>query len=557
MLLAVAEWVFFSGLEVAARELWAKVLWGQITYIGLVSSVPLFIWFVLSYSGQSKWLTRRNAFLIWIIPLISLLLAFTNQWHYLHWDSYTPVVQGGLNLIVYGHNTVWFFVFTAYNYLLIGVGIVHLAPLAIRAKRLYRLQGLILLIGSLIPFLANAVYILGFSPVVGMDTTPFAFAATGVMLAWGIFGEPRLADLVPVARDLLIENLSDCVLVVDVQNRVADINPAARAFLSLGEKGVIGHPAAEALAPWPDLAERYRDTLEVSEEITLVVPHARDLEIRIVPLCDARGGARGRLIVWRDVTERNRVAAERRKLEESLWRAQQVESLGVLAGGIAHHFNNLLTVILGNAELVRMDTSLDAELVARLDKIIAASSRAASLSAQMLSFAGRARRSTTMVDLNQLVRETEELLRLIIPPQAALRLELGTDSPVAHADASQLQQVLLDLVTNAAEALPESGGTITLRTAVDDAATDHSAGALLRAAGLPEGRYARLEIADTGRGMDEATLARAFEPFFSTKFSGRGLGLSAALGIARAQQGTIHVTSTPGQGTVVRAWLPC
>jgi signal transduction histidine kinase/ActR/RegA family two-component response regulator len=246
---------------------------------------------------------------------------------------------------------------------------------------------------------------------------------------------------------------------------------------------------------------------------------------------------------------------ERLALERKLLEAQKLESLGVLAGGIAHDFNNLLAAILGNAELALLDLPENSPAHASISQIEMAARRAAGLTQQMLAYSGRGHFVVDRHDLNAIISETAELLRTTLPQQIELQLALAPQPPTILADATQIRQALMNLVANAAEAIGEHTGTITLSTRawyIDQAYI----GRAKLTSELVEGAYVELEIADTGHGMDTATQAKIFEPFFTTKFTGRGLGLAAVLGIVRGHRGALTVQSLPGHGATFHVLLP-
>ncbi len=261
------------------------------------------------------------------------------------------------------------------------------------------------------------------------------------------------------------------------------------------------------------------------------------------------GEFQGTLQINSDVTERLRI-------EEQLRHTQKLESLGVLAGGVAHDFNNLLTGILGNASLALEGLPVDLPERQFLEEVMRASERAADLTRQLLAYAGKGRFVMRTVDLSAVVRDIGALVQTSIAKTVQLRLQLHNRLPGIDADPGQLQQIVMNLVINGAEAIGPEGGSVLAITAIQEVdrayiATMSSAGELLR-----PGTYVTLEVHDTGCGMDEETLARMFDPFFTTKFAGRGLGLSAVLGIVRAHKGAIKVYSKPGQGATVKVLLP-
>ncbi len=256
-----------------------------------------------------------------------------------------------------------------------------------------------------------------------------------------------------------------------------------------------------------------------------------------------------------EITELRAAEAGRLAIERKLLEAQKLESLGVLAGGIAHDFNNLLTGILGHATLCRDLLAPGSSAASSLQQIELAARRAGELCQQMLAYSGRGRFSIGPLDLGALVGESVPLLRLSLPKSARLSLDLAPGLPAVVADASQVRQIVMNLVMNAAEALPASGGDISARTRLVLADADLFAACVLQPA-LATGPYVCLEVSDTGSGMSAETIAKIFEPFFTTKFTGRGLGLAAVLGIVRGHKGALRVVSQPGSGTSFFLYLP-
>ncbi|MBI3792756.1 MAG: PAS domain-containing protein, partial [Gemmatimonadetes bacterium] len=256
-----------------------------------------------------------------------------------------------------------------------------------------------------------------------------------------------------------------------------------------------------------------------------------------------------------DITERKAAAEERQELERSMAQAQKLESLGVLAGGIAHDFNNLLVGILGNAELALGEIAEGSEASELVQQIEHAATRAADLTRQMLAYAGRARFVVEPLDVNRMIADVSDLVSAAISKKATLQFDFADGLPLVEADPTQVRQVLMNLLVNASDALGERPGTITVKTR-----PVHASRSLLRTfvlgGDLPEGEYIRLVVRDTGVGMDRATMARVFEPFFSTKFAGRGLGLAAVLGIMRAHKGAIGLDSKRGEGTTFTLLFP-
>jgi PAS domain S-box-containing protein len=262
--------------------------------------------------------------------------------------------------------------------------------------------------------------------------------------------------------------------------------------------------------------------------------------------------------VWQtlDVTERLREEARRLELEAQLQQRQRLESLGLLAGSIAHDFNNLLGAILANTDLALRKTEQTEKGSLLLERVRSAALHASELTSQMLAYSGRARLNPQPVDLNELVQDMMRLLEVTLPKNARFGLHLMHELPKVRADAAQVRQVLMNLVTNASEALEGRPGEIIVRTAAGFLDEDCLRRTLTGVAPSP-GRYCLLAVSDTGCGMDAETRARIFDPFFTTKRDGRGLGLAAAVGIVRGHGGAIDIESEPDAGTTFSVWLPC
>ncbi len=257
-----------------------------------------------------------------------------------------------------------------------------------------------------------------------------------------------------------------------------------------------------------------------------------------------------------DVTRRKAMEQEHDALEQQMQHTQKLESLGVLAGGIAHDFNNLLTGILSQSGIARVQLGQgEKQIDDHLEKIEAAAVRMAQLTRQMLAYSGRGKFEIRKFDLNEIIHEIVFLLKASIRKTAAYEMELSEEAPFVEGDATQMHQVILNLFTNASDAIGDQPGKIILRTGFADLEE-----AALREVPwgdeLEPGRYTYVEVEDDGCGMDAETQAKLFEPFFTTKFTGRGLGMSAVLGIVRSHGGLIKVRTAPGAGTLFRVYTP-
>jgi PAS domain S-box-containing protein len=258
--------------------------------------------------------------------------------------------------------------------------------------------------------------------------------------------------------------------------------------------------------------------------------------------------------MWR-LLERKRVIEERLELERQLLHSQKLESLGVLAGGIAHDFNNILTAIVGNTELALMHLPPQSPIADNLLRIEKAASRATDLARQMLAYSGRGKFVIESIDLNHLIEEMGRILEVSIPKKVALRYQLAAHLPPIQGDATQIRQVVMNLVINAAEAIGETDGEVTITTGCTTCDSAHLK-EIWHMDPLAAGVYIFLEVTDTGCGMSRDVFDKLFDPFFTTKFTGRGLGMAAVLGIVRGHHGAITVQTEEGKGSTFRILLP-
>jgi two-component system cell cycle sensor histidine kinase/response regulator CckA len=319
---------------------------------------------------------------------------------------------------------------------------------------------------------------------------------------------------------------------------------------------VVGRSAFEINENRPQMIAALRRAL-AGESFAVELEFTPDLvlETHISPLHGAAGQRTGCVGVATNVTARKQAEDTRERMQAHLLQVQKLESLGVLAGGIAHDFNNLLTGILGNASMSLMSLPVDSKARQPIEDIVSIARRAADLTRQMLAYSGKGRFEVHPLDVSEHVREISQLLESTLSKKVQLRLDLAPLLPAVEADVAQIQQVVMNLVINGAEAIGDARGVVMVATGVLDVGPE-LATELLTPEPIAPGRYVFLEVRDDGCGMDEATREKIFDPFFTTKFAGRGLGLAAVLGIVRGHKGALHIESAPGKGTRFRVFFP-
>jgi PAS domain S-box-containing protein len=358
----------------------------------------------------------------------------------------------------------------------------------------------------------------------------------------------------PAGARAVLEAAPAAVVVLSEPHVVEVWNPAAERLFGYPAQEVVGRPFPAipplGAAALDDLFRIGEDCPEGAEfRFHRRDGSAVDLHVTAALVPNPAGGPRAAVLVFTDPLARKH-AEEERRLE-----ARQQESLGVLAGGLAHDFNNLLTTILGYTTLAAMDLPRGAAQLSFLNQVELAAQRAAHLCRQLLAYAGRGRFVVGAVDLSAVVRASAAQFDLSLAPNGKVTFRLADDLPPVLADAEQLTQIVVALVSNACEALGDAEAEVVVSTARVWLGRHELCG-MVPGANPAEGEYVRLEVVDNGCGMDAATRARIFEPFFSTKFTGRGLSLPAVLGIARSHGGAVQVESEPGRGSIFRVLLP-
>ncbi|MDX8405644.1 MAG: response regulator [Mariprofundus sp.] len=366
--------------------------------------------------------------------------------------------------------------------------------------------------------------------------------------------QARTADLVRLQT--AIEHTDNIIMITNRDAIIEYVNPAFERISGFASAFAVGRPASIVKSGKMDYAfyqKMWHTILSGQNWRAIFINRNRagdeyEVEQVISPISNDEGQITGFVSVQRNVTQER---LQQKRQEHS----QRLESLGVLAGGIAHDFNNLLTTIMGNAGLARMHTDDTSPVAANLEYIEQASERAAELCKQMLAYSGKGSFVIETINLSTLIRSITDLLQVSISKNVTLRLELDEQLPHIDADSAQMQQVVMNLIINASEAIGEENGNIIIHTGTIDVDKAYAQSNLINDA-LPDGRYIFMDISDTGCGMDKNTLDKLYDPFFTTKFTGRGLGMSAILGIIRGHQGAIKVYSEQGKGSRFKILLP-
>lgn len=550
LLWTIGAWIFANVCEKSVGPLDQKLFFSYMQYV--LSTILAATWYLFAcqYTGQSKMAPRGLLALLVAAPVLVAVVCWTNGWH--EWISYDarlrPVDLGPWWPSTTSERTYGpaFWGIASYCYLLLAAGGLIVLEYILRSAPWFRTQGLLLLDAMLAPLTLNILFVFGVRPLDNLDLTPFGFAITSLIGAWAILREGAF-DLWPIARDIVLTEMPDAVFVLDRFGRLIDANAAAERLMGCDAGMAAGRQLDEA-CPLAQATVGKTDSVPMEWSID---GRRRHFLAKTSPLM--RGDMElGRFVVISDVSERVRIEEERKEFFAAVQNSQKLESLGVLAGGVAHDFNNLLVAILGNASLARDKARKGSPIHTLLERIETSAEHAADLTHQLLLYSGRRSHAMRPVRLDELIHGVVDLLQWTVSKKVELTIEMESNLPWVLGDPSQLRQVVLNLISNASDAACGEPGRV--RASLYSEEVESLSGTYFNS-DLSPGRHVVLEVSDDGCGMDEETIRHVFEPFYSTKSEGRGLGLAAVLGIVRGHNGAVFLDSRPGVGTTFRIHL--
>jgi PAS domain S-box-containing protein len=564
-LLAFAMFVWLVGyaMELSSQALSVAMRWVRLEFAGIVVVPVAWLWFAAEYTGSWSWLNRRRVWVLGIVPLITMSVILTNEYHRQFWQSVVLNTDGPFTIFDSVHG-FWFWVHTAYSYLCLLAGTYLIVRFIRQTRGLFRGQIGAMLVTVAAPWIGNIIYLAGLSPWGGLDLTPFVFTVSLTAIAWSMFSF-RILEVRPIARDMVLQSMSDGVIALDEQGRVIEVNRAAQMVIGLPASRIVGRLAREALAQWPDIIARYRDVTETAEEIEVEINASRRwFDVRISPIYDARQTYRGRLFVWRDVTEERSIREELRQNNERLLAAQQAlteardaaeagsRAKSVFLAHMSHEIRTPLTAIIGYCQL--LETGIDRQSLAQTRDDIEAIHRAAGhlhdLVSNVLEMAGietgRSDLNYVMFDVADVVRDvTMTVQPLLKRNRNSLRVEGLEKVGMVWGDPTRVRQILLNLVSNAAK-FTTQGDVVVCVTHTGDELQPRI----------------RFQVSDTGPGIAPEQMERLFKPFaiaeqhVGREQRGAGLGLAISQHYCRLMGGELTVESVPGRGTTATFWLP-
>ncbi len=539
MLAATLSSLSYS-LELSASNLEGHLFWAQVQYFGTVTMPVAVPALALQCTGQERWLTRRRLILLCIVPVLTLLLVWTNPVHGLIWAETHLVRQGALTVLDVKHGPLfWFWVL--YGYIALAFSALILLQTIWRSSGLRRNQSAIILGAALFPILGNVLYVTGLGPWPNLDLTSFSYSLSGLIAAWGLF-RYHLLDIVPIARDKVVDNLHDAVIVFDAQGRVVDLNPAAQKLLGRPSAELISRPVEQVLARYPDLVAVCRAVQETQAQIIWAQGNTlRYYDATVTPLLGRRASVTGRILVLRDVTERKQAEAELVASKDAAEAANRAKS--IFLANMSHELRTPLNAILGFTQLMAHDRNLTPGQLENLEIVGRSGEHLLALINDVLELSkietGHVELHPVDFDLQHLLLGLEEMFRLRAESKGlSLVFEYASNMPrYVCGDEGKLRQVLINLLGNAVK-FTEKGG-VTLRVASKAV------------------QSLSFEIQDTGVGITPEELNSIFDAFVQTASGreaqqGTGLGLAISRQYVRIMGGELTASSQAGQGSIFR-----
>ncbi|PKN91723.1 MAG: hypothetical protein CVU44_17565 [Chloroflexi bacterium HGW-Chloroflexi-6] len=543
--LALTEWLVFYTLQISGANLQTKVFFGELKYIGVATTPLIWFFFATQFANRdTQNLTPRWMAALAIVPVLTSILSVTTRWHGLFWSNPQLVQVGNFSdfSVSYGP---WYWVHVAYSYLLIFAGTILVFGSLRQRQGLHRNQAMALILSVLAPWFGNILYFSGFNPIPYLDLTPFAFTITVLLLTWAILGF-RLVELAPIARDLIVDEMKDGMIVIDAQGQIIDLNPAAGQMIGFSSSKGIGKPIAGVLAAWPELVERYRNVTDTLEEIP--VGMGRWFELQISPLHDKRKQFLGRVIVLRDITTRKEIE---NALSLALKQSQDASRLkSHLLARVSHELRTPLGGILGFAELLQMNSfgDLNPKQAEFTDEIIESSNYLAGIIDELLDQSQLDAQTLILQNARLSVEPLFQRLKARFSDLAAAKgldfdLQVAPDFPKAlYSDERRLEQIFANLLDNAVKFAEQGRVGLSIR--------------------LVDASHWAFSVSDSGPGISTEAQAYIFEPFrqiddaITSRNRGTGLGLSITKQLVELMQGHIRLESQPGQGSTFIVTLP-
>ncbi|WP_319559919.1 histidine kinase N-terminal 7TM domain-containing protein [Marispirochaeta sp.] len=529
LMMSVLEWSGAYLLEISATDFSLIVFFSNLKYFGVAFVPVFFLLFTLVFSGiVPKRRLIRLLPLLSIIPILNQIIIWVEPLHHLFFNEIIRMPVGNMVFIQHGYGP-FFLLHSVYSYALLLVGAFVLIRQVLSGEEKMIGSVVLLIVALFVPLLGNVLHLFRLTgPLQFIDLTPVSFSFSGGLFLYVIL-RYRIDDYVPITHKLILNNLREVILVLDHEDRIIEMNPAAADLFKQNPEDVLGHSILDLSLTNRETILSYTDIYDIECETELIVRgEQRSFELAISSIQDKRLPSRGRVVVLRDITER--------KISElRASRSERLESLELLAGGVAHDFNNLLSAVVGNLSLAILENR-DPLIGEYLEQMEHAVDQAGHLTRQLTNFSNKNCPEAEAVSLRSMVEDAVQIF--LQESRIGYQLEMDRNLWQIFADPAQITQVLNNLVVNAMQAMP-SGGTLS----VSGENIRLRAGNKL---GLNPGAYVHACFSDTGPGIKAEKLPHIFDPYYTTKKNGSGLGLALAQAIIINNHGTIHADAGPG-----------
>jgi PAS domain S-box-containing protein len=545
--LAASWWSIFYALELYSPLFERKLLWAKIQYIAIVVIPVLWFLFAMAYTGRQKWLNRSRVLVLLVIPFITLGLVFTNEQHQLIWQELSFITNGSFLILDPEYGT-WFWIHSGYSYILLLVGTFALIQKAYRTSKTYRWQNIALSFGALIPWFANAIYLLDLDGLPSIDLSPVAFSLSALVIGWSIF-RFHLFDVVPVARRTVVDTMQNSMIVLDMKNRIVDMNPAALAVFEVRFSDVLGKPIVELLTDLPELLVTFKDVWEVETEIHLEDEgKSRYFELQISPLLNARNRVNGRLIIFHDITSYKQTEAALAEARDQALEVSRVKT--ELLARVSHELRTPLNVILGFSEMLQLGITgpVNEQQYQTLDKILESTRFLTAQVNDLLNLssieAGTTKLHCYNFSINEMLTEVIESYQEEVENKSLQLVKIDSEASLdtVYGDRDGVAQILTNLVGNAIKF--SNQGIIRISIFAFDA------------------DFWAIQVSDEGPGIPPEAHDLIFEPFRQIDGSmtrihgGTGLGLAIVKQMTELMGGTIQLNSVIEKGSTFTVLLP-
>lgn len=550
-LLALANmvWLVGYGLELTTSDNTFLVMVAKIEYIGILSIPPLWLLFAIYFTDAHRQFDERILILLWVLPISSLIIVWTNEYHLLVWRVINITKDGQFSLFAPTYGP-WFWAVIGYSYLCTISSIVLLARALWRSPPVYRPQMALLVAVAMLPTFSNFVSVVDISPWANLDLTPITLATAAVMMTYG-FSRLRLLDLVPIARDAIIERMYDAVLVLDAQNRVVDANPAALYSIGKTSNAVLGLPVTVVLKDWAAIiAPALHSSEKIMEFSELQDQHQQWINLRVRSIRDQNGHLQGRFVIWYNITQLKLSQIQLAEARDAAHAANQAKSS--FLANMSHELRTPLNAILGYSQLLQLapDMADHKSIETDLRAMQSAGNHLLDLIDSVLSLSkietGNESLNLEWLNVVDLINEICETNRAVIERNSNVLISSCDPSlDMLWADKLKMRQIVLNLLSNAAK-------------------FTHNGHIELRVLQMQRNKrdWVLFEVSDTGVGIAPEQIAKLFEPFRQADasttrvYGGSGLGLAISLNYAKMMGGDINISSIPQQGTCCTVYLP-